>query len=152
MVNVVPEECEFVFEFRNLPEDEPSVLLDEVQGFARDKLEPGMKAINPGSGFLWEEESRFPGLDTASDAEIVGLAKTFSTNEKIGKVAFGTEAGGFDRTGIPAVVCGPGSIQQAHKPDEYIHPSQLAACERFVGKVIQHLGEGSGLHATYGLR
>ncbi|MDJ0956668.1 MAG: acetylornithine deacetylase [Arenicellales bacterium] len=139
MVNVVPEECEFIFEFRNLPTDDPENMLIEVQKFARDKLEPAMKEVDPETGFLWEEESRFPGLDTAVDAEVAKLAQRFSGSRSARKVAFGTEAGGFARTGIPAVVCGPGSIQQAHKPDEFIHPAQLIACERFVDEVIHHL-------------
>lgn len=139
MVNVVPEECQFLFEFRNLPEDEPQALLAEVQEFARDKLEPAMHGINPETGFLWEEESRFPGLDTAAEAEVVKLAQRFSGCHITKKVAFGTEAGGFDRTGIPSVVCGPGSINQAHKPDEFIHASQLAACERYLVNIIDYL-------------
>ena len=141
MVNVVPSECEFLFEFRNLPMDAPEEMLADVQKFARDKLEPAMKAIDPETGFLWEEESRFPGLATAIDAEVVKLAQRFSGSQSTKKVAFGTEAGGFDRTGIPAIVCGPGSIQQAHKPDEFVHPAQLVACERFIDSVIHHLSK-----------
>ena len=98
-----------------------------------------MKEIDPETGFLWEEESRFPGLDTAVDAEVAKLAQRYSGSRSTRKVAFGTEAGGFAKTGIPAVVCGPGSIQQAHKPDEYIHPAQLVACEKFIDKVIHYL-------------
>lgn len=141
MVNVVPEECEFLFEFRSLPADKPEDMLVEVQNFARDKLEPSMKEINPETGFLWEEDSRFPGLDTAVGAEIVKLAQQFSGSQSVKKVAFGTEAGGFARTGIPAIVCGPGSIQQAHKPDEFVHPAQLVACEKFINNVIGHLSK-----------
>lgn len=141
MVNVVPEECQFTFEFRNLPQDPPQKLLAEVQSFAREKLEPEMKAINPETGFLWEEDSRFPGLDTDPEAKIVDLAHRFSGTAQASKVAFGTEAGGFDRIGIPAVVCGPGSIQQAHKPDEYVEAGQLAACELFLDKLIAHLSD-----------
>ncbi len=139
MVNVVPEECQFLFEFRNLPEDEPDALLAEVQKFAEERLEPAMRAISPETGFLWEEESRFPGLDTTVDAEVVKLAQRFSGCSKTRKVAFGTEAGGFHQSGIPAIVCGPGSINQAHKPDEFIHTSQLAACELYVANLIHHL-------------
>ena len=138
-LNIVPEECEFLFEFRNLPVDDPAAMLDEVQTFAREKLEPVMKQVDPETGFLFQQKSCYPGLDTAEDADIVGLARLFSGCTGTRKVAFGTEAGGFDRIGIPAVVCGPGSIQQAHKPDEYIHKSQLAACEGFVHKLIAHL-------------
>lgn len=141
MVNVVPEECEFLFEFRSLPADKPEDMLVEVQNFARDKLEPSMKEINPETGFLWEEDSRFPGLDTTVGAEIVKLAQQFSGSQSAKKVAFGTEAGGFARTGIPAIVCGPGSIQQAHKPDEFVYPAQLVACEKFINNVIGHLSK-----------
>lgn len=139
MVNVVPEECEFTFEFRNLPEDSPEDLLEEVRQFTRNRLEPRMQAVNPEAGFLWEEESRFPGLDTDPDAAVVALAHRFNGRTQTRKVAFGTEAGGFDRIGIPTVVCGPGSIQQAHKPDEYVEGAQLAACERFVDRLISYL-------------
>lgn len=140
-VNIVPEECEFQFEFRNLPVDDPATMLGEVQTFAREKLEPAMKQIDPETGFLWQQKSSYPGLDTAEDAGIVELARLFSGSTGTRKVAFGAEAGGFDRIGIPAVVCGPGSIQQAHKPDEYIHKSQLAVCEGFVHKLIAHLAD-----------
>ncbi len=142
MVNVVPEECQFLFEFRNLPTDSPQAMLNEVQTFAREKLQPAMTAINPDTGFLWEEESSFSGLDTVADAEVVRLAQQFSGSHGTKKVAFGTEAGGFHHTGIPAIVCGPGSIQQAHKPDEFIHASQLAACEIFIDNVVEHLSAG----------
>lgn len=139
MVNIVPEECEFSFEFRNLPGDQPEALLAEVKDFAHGKLEPAMHQIDAQSGFGWEELSRFPGLDTAEDAPIVGLAQRLGGAAGVGRVAFGTEAGGFDRCGIPSIVCGPGSIEQAHKPDEFIHASQLAACERFIDNVVAEL-------------
>jgi len=142
MVNVVPEECQFVFEFRNLPGDSTQAMLSQVQNFTREKLEPTMHGINPEAGFFWEEESRFPGLDTAADAEVTHLAQRFSDCHGTRKVAFGTEAGGFDRAGIAAIVCGPGSIQQAHKPDEFIHASQLVACEHFINKIVEHLKSG----------
>ena len=140
-VNIVPADCEFQFEFRNLPADDPAAMLSEVQAFARDKLEPGMKKIDPETGFQWRERSSYPGLDTADDADIVALAQRLSGSTETRKVSFGTEAGSFDRIGIPSVVCGPGSIQQAHKPDEYVHKSQLAACEGFVRNLIAHLAD-----------
>jgi acetylornithine deacetylase len=139
MVNVVPEECDFLFEFRNLPSDSPGELLEEVRRFATEKLEPAMKAIDGGTGFLWEEDSSFPGLDTDPGEAVVEMASRFSGKAGTRKVAFGTEAGGFHRIGIPAVVCGPGSIQQAHKPDEFVEGAQLAACELFMQKLIGHL-------------
>ena len=88
MVNVVPEECQFLFEFRNLPADSPQAMLNEVQTFAREKLQPSMTTINPETGFLWEEESSFSGLDTAADAGVVHLAQQFSGSRGTRKSCF----------------------------------------------------------------
>jgi acetylornithine deacetylase len=98
-----------------------------------------MQAIDPSTGFSWEEMAGFPGLDLAPDAEIIELAKTLSGGNATGKVAFGTEAGLFDKSGIPAVVCGPGSIAQAHKPDEFVTLEQVALCERFMDRLEERV-------------
>jgi len=136
-LNIVPGHCRFEFEFRYLPQDSPAQLLDEVKSFAEQKVAPAMQAIDPATGFSWEEMAGFPGLDLAPDAEIVALAKALSGGNATGKVAFGTEAGLFDHSGIPAVVCGPGSIDQAHKPDEFVTLEQVALCERFMDRLEQ---------------
>src|SRR5690606_39217132 len=94
-LNIVPKDCYFDFEFRYLPGDDPEALFDEVRRFAERELEPAMRAVAPETGFSWEEISAFPGLDTPTDAEIVGLAKALSGSNATGKVAFGTEAGLF---------------------------------------------------------
>jgi len=138
-LNIVPGHCRFEFEFRYLPQDSPAELLDEVKSFAEQKVAPAMQAIDPASGFSWEEMAGFPGLDLAPDAEIVALAKALSGGNATGKVAFGTEAGLFDHSGIPAVVCGPGSIDQAHKPDEFVTLEQVALCERFMDRLEQSI-------------
>jgi acetylornithine deacetylase len=98
-----------------------------------------MQAVEPATGFTWEETAGFPGLNLADDAEVIALAKALSGGNATGKVAFGTEAGLFDHSGIPAVVCGPGSIDQAHKPDEFITLEQVALCERFMDRLEARL-------------
>jgi acetylornithine deacetylase len=138
-LNIVPKDCVFDFEFRYLPGDDPEALLAEVRGFAERELEPAMRAVAPETGFHWEETSAFPGLDTPADAEIVGLAKTLSGGNATGKVAFGTEAGLFQSIGIPTIICGPGSIGQAHKPDEFISLEQVALCERFLRRLMDRV-------------
>ena len=72
----------------------------------------------------------------------VAVAKALSGSNTTGKVAFGTEAGLFQQSGIPAVVCGPGSIEQAHKPDEFVSLEQLALCERFMGRLLERVRGG----------
>src|SRR3546814_15903526 len=100
-----------------------------------------MHAIDTATGFAWEQIAGFPGLDLAPGAEVIELAKALSGGNATGKVAFGTEAGLFDQNGIPAVVCGPGSIDQAHKPDEFIALEQVALCERFMDRLQERLSE-----------
>ncbi len=138
-LNIVPRHCRFQFEFRNLPADDPQAMLHQVQRFAHDQVEPKMKEVDPESGFSWELYSAFPGLNTDPSAEVVSLAKALSGSNDTGKVAFGTEAGLFQQSGMPAVVCGPGSIEQAHKPDEYVSLEQLALCERFMARLLDHI-------------
>ena len=138
-LNIVPGACAFEFEFRNLPADDPEAMLAEVKSYAHEEVEPAMKRIAPESGFSWEPMSSFPGLLTPADAEVVTLAKALSGSNATGKVSFGTEAGLFSSSGIPAVVCGPGSIEQAHKPDEYVSLEQLALCERFMTRLLDRV-------------
>jgi acetylornithine deacetylase len=133
-LNIVPKDCRFDFEFRHLPQVDPESLLAEVQGFAA-KLEAEMKKVAPDSGFSWQQISAFPGLNTPDGAEITVLAKALAQANATTKVAFGTEAGLIQQAGIPAVICGPGSIDQAHKPDEYVALSQLALCEAYMDRL-----------------
>lgn len=139
MVNIVPAECDFEFEFRNLPEEEPADMLAEVQRFVAEQVEPEMHTGDHGVEFDWHELSHFAGLSSDENDAVVKLVRRLTANNRIRKVGFGTEAGGFSRTGIQSVVCGPGSITQAHTPDEFIEIHQLAECERFVGDLIREL-------------
>ena len=138
-LNIVPKDCRFDFEFRYLPGEDPERLLADVQHFAETKLAPEMKAVVAEAGFSWQEISAFPGLDTKDDEEIVVLAKALALSNATVKVAFGTEAGLVQQAGIPTVVCGPGSIEQAHKPDEFVALSQLSQCEAFMDRLVARL-------------
>ena len=118
------------------PADDPSALFEEVRLFAENKLLPEMHAIDPKTGFDWEEIAAFPGLDTRDDAPVVRLASRLAEDEDTRRVAYGTEAGLFSVDGgIPCVICGPGDIEQAHKPDEYISFKQIASCETFMRRL-----------------
>lgn len=137
-LNIVPRDCWFDFEFRVLPADDPEALLAEVRGYAENTLEPLMKAVDPQTGFRWDEIAAFPGLDTPEDARVVRLATRFAGDPRTGRVAFGTEGGLFAAAaGIPTVICGPGDIEQAHKPDEFISLGQIARGEAFVRALIE---------------
>lgn len=139
-LNIVPKDCAFEFEFRHLPEADPTALFGEVVAYAREVLEPRMHAIDPSTGFSFEEISSIPSLDVDPAEEVVTLAKSFAERNDHGKVAFGTEAGLFQGSaGIPTVVCGPGDVEQAHRPNEYISLEQVAKCERFFERLMDHV-------------
>jgi len=135
-LNIVPKECVFDFEFRNLPVDDPQALADEVRNYAETTLLPEMREVAPDTGFRFEELIRFPGFAIGADAEVTQLALALSGTNSTGKVSFGTEAGLFFEAGIPTIICGPGSIEQAHRPDEFIALEQIEHCETFMRRLI----------------
>jgi acetylornithine deacetylase len=138
-LNIVPHECVFDFEFRHLPGDDPQALLAEFEAHLRTRLEPEMRAVHAASGFTLEPLSSIPVLDTRPESEVVGLAQEFAGQQELGKVSFGTEGSQFQRAGIPTVVCGPGSIEQAHKPNEYVALEQVARCEAFLRGLLDRM-------------
>jgi acetylornithine deacetylase len=138
-LNIVPKDCWFDFEFRHLAADDPEKLYQEVRDFAEKQLQPEMQKIHRDTGFSWEPLSSFPGLETSEDAKVTQLAKAASGGNATAKVAFGTEAGLFDQSGIPTIICGPGSIEQAHKPNEFVAIEQIAQCETFLRRLVERV-------------
>ena len=115
-------------------------LFEKVKRHAHEVLEPEMKAIDPSAGFKFEELSAIEGLDIDPGEEVVTLAKTLAGRNDHAKVAFGTEAGLFQQdAGIPTVVCGPGGIDQAHKPNEFVALEQIDKCHVFFDKLMDHV-------------
>lgn len=138
--NIIPNECKFEFEIRNLPQHPPLPLFEEVERYVEENLIPKMHAVSTDTGFAWETASSYPGMNTdAKDAVIAMAAKLLSSHGAPGKVSYGTEGGLFQQAGIPTVICGPGSIEQAHKPNEYVELDQLARGERFICDLIDSL-------------
>jgi len=138
VLNIVPDVATFEFEFRTIAADKSAVLAKEVIDFAKTELEPEMKAVAPEAGFEFDDRSEFAGLNTAENAEVTLLAKNLSGRNNHSKVAYGTEGGLFAEAGVPTVVIGPGSIEQAHKADEWIAISELEKCGNFLDRLIAH--------------
>ena len=141
-LNIVPLDCTFDFEFRYLPQDDPHALFDEIKRFAEETLVPEMHAVSRDTGITWEPLSTIPGLDTPADDEVIALAKSLTGANAVFKVAFGTEAGLFQQAGVPTVVCGPGSIEQAHKPNEFVSLEQIAQCEALMRALLDRVCGG----------
>lgn len=129
--NVVPRDAEFRYEFRDLPTANAAQMQDQIVQYARS-LEPAMQRVAPQAGFSFETICEIPSFLGQADDDVTRLALRLSGEQRTTLVAFGTEAGLFKNAGIPTVVCGPGSIQQAHQPDEYVSLDQLARCESFL--------------------
>jgi acetylornithine deacetylase len=132
--NVVPEECRIHYEFRNLPGADADAMQQQVLARAAE-LEPAMQAVDPASGFRFECTAEMPDFRAPPGDPAVALAARLAGTAETALVAFGTEAGLFQRAGIATVICGPGSINQAHQADEYVSLAQLAQCERFIARL-----------------
>lgn len=143
VLNIVPSECIFEFEIRYLPKDPAEPILDRIRRFAAEELEPKMKKVDPTCGFVFQEKFSYPGLSIASDSKVVTFVQSLLASEAVPeKIAFGTEAGIYQRRcGIPMVVCGPGDIAKAHRPDEFLESSQLAACDAFLDRLSAALSQ-----------
>ena len=129
--NVVPEDCRFHYEFRNLPGADVQAMQREVLAFAAS-LEPAMRAVAPEAGIRFEPICATPSFLARGDDPALRLAARLAEADATTLVAFGTEAGLFQGAGISTVVCGPGHIAQAHQADEYVSLAQLAESERFL--------------------
>jgi acetylornithine deacetylase len=141
-LNIVPDRCSVEFEARGLGVAESAEVTGTIVAWAKQAIEPVMQKTDPACGIDFEEILDYPALDMPADHAWVTLAKKLSGRNNHCKVAFGTEAGLFvSMAGIPAVVIGPGSIERAHKPDEYVELSELLKCAGFIEKVIAHCAQ-----------
>ena len=140
-VNILPAECEFLWEYRGLPEEDPQLIIEAVQAFIDDTVLPDLREFAPQASVETTPIARVPPLtpDPEARAErwIHGLRGVREGGS--GEVSFATEAGSFQRAGVSSVVCGPGSIDQAHQPNEFIDPAELSRCEQMVDDVFAYL-------------
>jgi acetylornithine deacetylase len=135
--NIVPHQAEISFECRNISSDDPMTYIKEIMRYAHEELTPRMRRIDPGAGFEFELRPSLPALETPVDHPAVTMAKRLAGRNDHAKVAYGTEASLFqEMAGIPSVVVGPGDIDQAHKPDEWILISELEKCNLFIQRLI----------------
>jgi acetylornithine deacetylase len=138
-LNIVPAECEFDFEVRALPDFDAREVADQLQGYAERDLLPAMRAVHAETGVRFQSLSAYPGLATPPDSEAARLLARLTGSTEFETVAFGTEGGLFEAAGIPTVVCGPGSMDQGHKPDEFVSTAQLAGCDAMLARLGEYL-------------
>ncbi len=158
-LNIVPKTCTCLFEIRNLPEDDPEAILAQIIAAADEILGP-VRPSFPEAAIEFEVTNRYPSLGTPHDAEVVTFVQSLldasqskidpyktdpstADQSKTIKVAFGTEGGLFHRDlGVPSVICGPGSMAQGHKPDEFVSLDQLQQCDALLAALLERLKQG----------
>ena len=137
--NILARDCRFTFEIRGLPQNDLDKAFEEFRAFAMESVLRRIKAIAPAADIQITRRAYSPPLkaDPGSDAEsfVMALAERNAAEA----VSYGTEAGIFQEAGIPAIVCGPGDIAQAHQPNEFLDKSQIPACEAFMRRLIARL-------------
>nr|WP_269629832.1 acetylornithine deacetylase [Rhodobacter sp. SW2] len=141
-VNIVPNACVLDFEIRALAGEDTGALIAGLRAGAEAIVAP-LRADFPEAEIRVERLWDYPGLGTPSDAGVVNFVKGLTGANGTMKVAYGTEGGLFsDRLGIPTVICGPGSMAQGHKPDEYVSIEQIARCQAMLAALVDRLEVG----------
>ncbi len=135
-VNILAKEAEVTWEYRCLPDRDASAIVERVRRRAEAEVLPKYQHRAPEARLDTTLHAAYPGLAMDEDSPAIRLARELTGANQVEAVAYGTEAGHFQNYGIPAVICGPGSIEQAHRPDEFCEVSELTACEAFLRKVI----------------
>ncbi len=137
-VNTVPSECALTFEFRAVGAVDVDATIERFYAEVR-RIEQAMREENPDASVEVSIGAQAPGLDTAPDEDVIDLVAGLGGESTPEKVAYGTEAGLFQRVGIPTVVCGPGDIAQAHAPNEFVELDQLRRCDDLLDTLLAHL-------------
>jgi len=127
-LNIVPKSCQFDMEMRFLPGTQADETFTALKRYAQQQLQPQMQAIHAHTSIQFESLSTYPPLLTDPQSEFAQWLATWSNNNEFSTVAFGTEGGLFDEAGVSSLICGPGSMEQGHKPDEFVSHEQLQRC------------------------
>ena len=133
-VNVLAREAKVTWEYRALPDHDADAIVERANAAAAAIL-PRYRDGAPEAGFTTRIRAAYPGLKRDPKSPALQLVSALSGSNDVHAVSYGTEAGLFQAAGIPAVICGPGSIVQAHRADEFVALDQLDACAAFLRRV-----------------
>lgn len=137
--NITARRCRFITDIRTLPDEDPMTFFTALERYAREELEPAMQRIHPDTGIRFDIRSQVPAFQACDDEPAVVLAKQLTGQNSCESVAYGAEAGQFQQAGLSVVMCGPGSIDQAHQPNEYISIDQFEQGVTFIRRLIDQL-------------
>ena len=139
-LNIIPDHAELTYEYRALPDRDGPELAERIQAHAREVLLPRLRATAPEADVVVTSPGILPALfpEDAGPAEALAR-RVLGVDHPAQTAPFGTDAARFQAVGMSAVVCGPGDIAIAHRPNEYIERSQLAAGRRFITDLVATL-------------
>ena len=141
-LNIVPDHAVVTFEIRNLAADDPEAILHRLRRAIAPVIAVARKRAAE-ADIVFKVINSYPGLETSLDEAVVAMVAELTGRDERIKVAFGTEGGLFSqRLGIPAVVCGPGSMEQGHKADESVTLAQLDSCDAMLASLVDRLATG----------
>ena len=140
-LNIIPKNCSFLWEYRALPDADENAIFNRFERYVNEDVLPRLRAISSQSAIETIAIARVPPLIPEDDSSVETLIMALAGANQTFTASYGTEAGVFREAGIPAVVCGPGDIMQAHKPNEYILISQIDACMDFLHRLLDHVAD-----------
>ncbi|MBO6826546.1 MAG: acetylornithine deacetylase [Sneathiella sp.] len=138
-VNIVAEYCEFDVEYRYPPGSEADYLLNQLPEIIRTAAHEPMNAKSPSASASCQQTVAYPAFKSDFNSPASLFARRLTGSNTDIAVNYGTEAGLFQQSGYSSVVCGPGSIEQAHQPNEFIDLSELSKCDAFMSALIAEL-------------
>ncbi|MFT5112150.1 MAG: acetylornithine deacetylase [Parasphingorhabdus sp.] len=136
-VNIVSRHCEFVWDIRTVPGDDAQQIIDQFEGFCQREILPEMRRRFAGAGISSTIFANAPPFEVLTDSPAMELVQRLTGLTSVSKVSYAAEAGLYQLAGLPCVICGPGSIDQAHQPDEYIEIDQIEASDQFMRKLVE---------------
>ena len=138
-LNIISRKCEFLWDVRTIPDGPAANVYSEFQEYCNDILLPTMRSVHKGADIQTTALADVPPMREILDNPALKLAQDLTGNTVRSRVAYVAEAGQFQEAGFPTVICGPGSIDQAHQPNEFISINQMEQGEQFLRKLIRRL-------------
>ena len=137
--NIISRRCRFVWDVRHIPEDDPMIHVDRFNAWCESEVLPEMRSVAPQAGIETRMLNEAPALGPEEDGEAERIARAITGDNAVHAAAYAAEAGQFQQAGFSTVICGPGSIDQAHQPNEYIELDQIDRCEWFLRRLMGDL-------------
>ena len=141
-VNIVPSSSSLLFEIRSLHSDDPNLILNDIKNLSEKIVKSHINRF-PDTEIAINVTSQYPALNTMKNSDVISFLNGLTGNNNVEKVSFGTEGGLFsNELNIETAICGPGSMNQGHKPNEYIEKTQIDLCDQMLENLLDKLEEG----------